>query len=1042
MSKPLGAKAMFYCDILGQPIPQFRWYKDGQQLSDKEERVRIETGLWGSSLRVEHIQKSDEGLYGCVASNPSGTLNATSYLWVSGRVLKFTATQPLHRINEDCVRRLMEAMCYYNFPVCLPEIKPPAGSGVDQSAGIQPHYLCREDCFSVMEDECSSTYKFLERRIMLELPEMLMNCDQLPTYSLNNPNVCRRIGQPLLSSASVGQEASFGSVGEADYMGKGNNHLGSRSDENESDREKKDVKFTRDMTRTIATGPDLVPLFISVGVMFIVGFALLGFCFLCRRNWENSPRLQADGSSLLERSRGNGPGFGRFSGIHCGRSNSNPVRGQGVGAPNDSSASKKRRTLGMGSLTKSPKNNGLLNTGDDGYMVTYSTGSNGVFPKSESSNNLGSGCLQQNTNGGPNSLSSGPSSHVPFGSEPKSVISYPTSAPTSGPNGGMVTYHQYQAPNYTPPPLPPPNAPAPPPPPPAISQAIVTASALSNLHPPNSSNGSNHDSCGGSFQFQSTNPASGVLVGSGELTSVDGHLAYEPNLAAESPTAYTTLRNSSPNGFGVSGSQHSGNNLAYSYGSNEERPCRATEYPITQLRFGKQFGQGVFGPVYKAELLPSSAYENGIPVSVIVKTLSAGAPATLQSEFRREADLIAELDHPNVLTLLGVSLQHPPWCMIFEVRQYMDLCELLASRRLSAQDQLTSTASEYMIPSPLADAEKLHILSQVAAGMDYLSSHRFVHRDLAARNVLVLNDQLSCKITDLGLARDCYANDYYRLNPHSLMLPIRWMPLDSIIYGKFTVESDVWAFGVLMWEVWSGGMRPYGSYSDSDVINILRTRQLLSIPPNCPANVYDFMNKCWNEEPEHRPSFRECLHQISQWQCNLPNVGAFLPTPAYTHPNNGNLLIGNSYPVPIRKASVNSEPLREVQPTSRFPYTGAFAGSHVVIENPELFHSNGPVWMDKVTGENETHMFRKLNQIAIGQTNPGECYTPPNNASPIGSSANGQNMSFCAVSNPVFSFATHMHLSQLETNPSALGLGMGLVPNGTTAYSAPTDPVM
>lgn len=258
----------------------------------------------------------------------------------------------------------------------------------------------------------------------------------------------------------------------------------------------------------------------------------------------------------------------------------------------------------------------------------------------------------------------------------------------------------------------------------------------------------------------------------------------------------------------------------------------------------------------------------------MVKTLSAGSPASLQTNFCREANLIAELDHPNVLSLLGISLQHPPWCMIFEIGHYLDLCELLSSRR-SIANQInltfspngpTTTPTNFKSnqPHPLSESEIWSILTQVASGMDYLSSHRFVHRDLAARNVLILNDQLYCKITDLGLARDCYSNDYYRLHPHSLMLPIRWMPLDSIVYGKFSVESDIWAFGVLMWEVWSGGMRPYSAFTDPEVLDLIRAKQLLPCPNQCPTTVYMFMTSCWHEDLDQRPNFKVCQKQLQK----------------------------------------------------------------------------------------------------------------------------------------------------------------------------------
>ena len=161
-------------------------------------------------------------------------------------------------------------------------------------------------------------------------------------------------------------------------------------------------------------------------------------------------------------------------------------------------------------------------------------------------------------------------------------------------------------------------------------------------------------------------------------------------------------------------------------------------------------------------------------------------------------------------------------------------------------------------------------LYQVAAGMEYLSSHHYVHRDLAARNTLV-GDNLTVKISDFGLSRDIYSADYYRVQTKSL-LPVRWMPPESILYGKFTTESDVWAFGVVLWEIYSYGLQPYYGYSNSEVIEMIRSRQLLPCPEDCPSRMYAFMVECWHETPGRRPIFTEIHQRLRQWE-GLGSVG-------------------------------------------------------------------------------------------------------------------------------------------------------------------------
>lgn len=151
--------------------------------------------------------------------------------------------------------------------------------------------------------------------------------------------------------------------------------------------------------------------------------------------------------------------------------------------------------------------------------------------------------------------------------------------------------------------------------------------------------------------------------------------------------------------------------------------------------------------------------------------------------------------------------------------------------------------------------------------MEYLASHHFIHRDLAARNVLV-GDGLTIKISDFGLSRDIYSSDYYRVQSKSL-LPVRWMPPESILYGKFTTDSDVWSFGVVLWEVFSFGLQPYFGYSNQEVIEMIRSRQILPQPEDCPARIYGLMVECWHEMPSRRPSFRESHARLRAWKSEL-----------------------------------------------------------------------------------------------------------------------------------------------------------------------------
>lgn len=292
---------------------------------------------------------------------------------------------------------------------------------------------------------------------------------------------------------------------------------------------------------------------------------------------------------------------------------------------------------------------------------------------------------------------------------------------------------------------------------------------------------------------------------------------------------------------------------------------KAPEVPIGNVQFLQELGEGAFGKVYKGEAI----LRPGDPVMrVAIKTLKASANPKTRQDFFREAELMAELKHPNIVCLLGVIAKEEPRCMLFEYMSQGDLHEYLISHS-PRNDNTRGNQTEYSNHKILEPNEMLFIATQIAAGMEYLAAHHYVHRDLAARNALV-GESLTVKISDFGLSRDIYSSDYYRVQSKSL-LPVRWMPPESILYGKFTTESDVWSFGVVLWEIYSYGLQPYYGYSNQEVIEMIRSRQLLPCPDLCPPRMYALMVECWAEVPHRRPSFEELHSRLKQWL--LPLLG-------------------------------------------------------------------------------------------------------------------------------------------------------------------------
>ncbi|XP_018412722.1 PREDICTED: muscle, skeletal receptor tyrosine-protein kinase [Nanorana parkeri] len=287
------------------------------------------------------------------------------------------------------------------------------------------------------------------------------------------------------------------------------------------------------------------------------------------------------------------------------------------------------------------------------------------------------------------------------------------------------------------------------------------------------------------------------------------------------------------------------------------------EYPRNNIEYVRDIGAGAFGRVFQARapgLLPYESF-----TMVAVKMLKEEASADMQADFQREAALMAEFDNPHIVKLLGVCAVGKPMCLLFEYMAHGDLNEYLRHRSPRALSSLshcslvTKVRLSDMNPLPLSCTDQLHIARQVSAGMAYLSERKFVHRDLATRNCLV-SENMVVKIADFGLSRNIYSADYYKANENDA-IPIRWMPPESIFYNRYTTESDVWAYGVVLWEIFSYGMQPYYGMAHEEVIYYVRDGNILSCPENCPLELYNLMRLCWSKMPTDRPSFAS-IHRI------------------------------------------------------------------------------------------------------------------------------------------------------------------------------------
>ena len=279
------------------------------------------------------------------------------------------------------------------------------------------------------------------------------------------------------------------------------------------------------------------------------------------------------------------------------------------------------------------------------------------------------------------------------------------------------------------------------------------------------------------------------------------------------------------------------------------------------IREVKQIGVGQFGAVILANMcdlkssdmksIPEDAVDESGDILVAVKRLKPDASDEVQQSFEKEIKFMSQLQHENIVQLLAVCKQRENPFIVMEYMENGDLNQFL--QRYQLGDENTALRSNQILPSTL-----LYMAVQIASGMCYLASLNYVHRDLATRNCLV-GSKFRIKISDFGMSRNLYECVYYRVRGRA-MLPIRWMATESF-YGRFSEKSDVWAFGVTVWEIFTLGKRqPYEEMDDQAMIQdaIRGTgRRVMNKPEGCPQAVYEVLLRCWEYAAADRTTFKE-----------------------------------------------------------------------------------------------------------------------------------------------------------------------------------------
>uniref|UniRef100_A0A8C5RE35 Fibroblast growth factor receptor n=1 Tax=Laticauda laticaudata TaxID=8630 RepID=A0A8C5RE35_LATLA len=285
------------------------------------------------------------------------------------------------------------------------------------------------------------------------------------------------------------------------------------------------------------------------------------------------------------------------------------------------------------------------------------------------------------------------------------------------------------------------------------------------------------------------------------------------------------------------------------------------EFPRDRLVLGKPLGEGCFGQVVRAEAYGIDTERPERPLTVAVKMLKDNATDKDLADLISEMEMMKLMDqHKNIINLLGVCTQDGPLYVIVEFAAKGNLREYLRARRPPTPDYTFDITK--MPEEQLSFKDLVSCVYQVARGMEYLESKRCIHRDLAARNVLVTEENV-IKIADFGLARGVHDIDYYKKTSNG-RLPVKWMAPEALFDRVYTHQSDVWSFGILMWEIFTLGGSPYPGIPVEELFKLLKEGHRMDKPSNCTHELYMMMRECWHAVPSQRPTFKQLVEGLDK----------------------------------------------------------------------------------------------------------------------------------------------------------------------------------
>lgn len=287
------------------------------------------------------------------------------------------------------------------------------------------------------------------------------------------------------------------------------------------------------------------------------------------------------------------------------------------------------------------------------------------------------------------------------------------------------------------------------------------------------------------------------------------------------------------------------------------------EFPRSRLRLQTVLGEGNFGKVWKAEADDICGYDGTILVAV--KTVKENAAQREVDDLIQEMKIMQEIGpHPNVVTILGVCSDQEPYLLIMEYVMYGKLLTHLREQRTRQSSFFNFSKDGAEMGETLTSKDLTKFAYGVAKGMEFLVTKGIIHRDLAARNILVDHNK-NTKISDFGLSRNLrdLGGEMYEQKTKGA-LPIRWMAPESLYFSVFTPKSDVWGYGILMWEIVTLGSTPYPGMGAREVMRRVRDGYRLERPAHCHPDLYLIIQKCWAGDMNKRPDFSELRKELAK----------------------------------------------------------------------------------------------------------------------------------------------------------------------------------